>query len=100
MTCFVKALSGRLTSQDPSSIYFVPILCEVGQLAMREKGTGTFEDGTNAALAIVKHMPSGLTLWLNEKEDGSERSSYCSYVHIASGLRIVIEATRLDIGLD
>ncbi len=63
---------------------------------MREKGKGgIFEDGIKvAALPIVKHMPAGLTLWLMKK-DGSERSS-CTYAHITSGLRIVVEATRLD----
>ncbi len=63
---------------------------------MREKGKGEIleEDCIKvAALPIVKHMPAGLTLWL-KKKDGSKSNS-CTYGHIASGLRIVIEGTRL-----
>ncbi len=94
--CLVRALSSRFLSQDLCSTYFAPILCQVGRLALREKGKGIFEgDGINdVALPIVKHMPEGLTLWL-KKKDGNESSS-CTYAHIASGLRIVVEANRLD----
>ncbi len=97
MNCLVRALSSRFLSEDPCSIYFAPILCQVGRLALREKEKRTFEEGSmnDIALSIVKHMPKGLTLWL-KKKDGSENSSSCAYAHIASGLRIVVEANRLD----